>query len=154
MRRIALSGTIGAPRAIAIWSATDWMLRPRPPEQADPDGGAGIVHRQAPHQIETLRLVAPSRLTSVRASVGSWMAGRNEPGFYTALFTFEDGDERDDHAQRSRLLHDPGSVPQAAMNHPYNEAARVALRANYAVERRAMPARRRSERFRPTNRGR
>jgi phthalate 4,5-cis-dihydrodiol dehydrogenase len=128
MRRIALSGAIGAPRAITIWSATDWMLRPRPSEQADPDAGAGIVHRQAPHQIETLRLLAPSQLTSVRASIGSWMPGRAEPGFYTALFTFEDG-------MSATITHNGHGYfmtldlfAEAALNHPYDENGRVALR--------------------------
>jgi phthalate 4,5-cis-dihydrodiol dehydrogenase len=125
MRRIALSGEIGAPRAVTIWSATDWMLRPRPAEQADEHSGAGFVHRQVPHQLETLRMLGPSPLTSVRASIA--------PGYYTALFTYADG-------MCASITHNGNGYfmtlelyPDAAKNHPYDDAARLA-------RRRAMPA--------------
>jgi phthalate 4,5-cis-dihydrodiol dehydrogenase len=127
MRSVACSGRIGRPRAVFIWSATDWMLRPRPADESDPEGGTGLVHRQAPHQIETLRLLGPARLRSVRAEVGDWSPG-GEPCFYTALFTYEDG-------MTATILHNgQGYVmtldffPEAAAYHPYDDAARVALR--------------------------
>jgi len=127
MRRIALSGRVGRPRAVVIWSATDWMLRPRPADESDPEGGTGLVHRQAPHQIETLRLLGPTQLRSVRAEIGSWSRD-GEPCFYTALFTYEDG-------MTATILHNgQGYVmtleffPEAAANHPYDDEARVSLR--------------------------
>jgi phthalate 4,5-cis-dihydrodiol dehydrogenase len=127
MRRIALSGEIGAPRAVTIWSATDWMLRPRPAEQADEESGAGLVHRQVPHQLETLRMLGPSPLTSVRASTA--------PGYYTALFTYADG-------MCASITHNGNGYfmtlelyPDAAKNHPYDDAARVARRRTMAVGR-------------------
>lgn len=120
MRRIALSGEIGAPRAVTIWSATDWMLRPRPAEQADEEGGAGLVHRQVPHQLETLRMLGPSPLTNVRASIA--------PGYYTALFTYADG-------MCATMTHNGNGYfmtlelyPEAAQAHPYDDAGRVARR--------------------------
>jgi phthalate 4,5-cis-dihydrodiol dehydrogenase len=120
MRRVALSGEIGAPRAVAIWSATDWMLRPRPPEQADAEGGAGLVHRQVPHQVETLRMLGPSPLTSVRSSI--------VPGYYTGFFTYADG-------MCATITHNGNGYfmtlelfPEAAANHPYDDAGRVARR--------------------------
>jgi phthalate 4,5-cis-dihydrodiol dehydrogenase len=120
MRQIALSGEIGAPRAVTIWSATDWMLRPRPVEQADESGGAGLVHRQVPHQLETLRILGPSPLTSVRASI--------LPGYYTAFLMYADG-------MCATMTHNGNGYfvtlelyPEAAAYHPYDDAARVVRR--------------------------
>ncbi len=91
MRRIALSGTLGALRAIHIWAYTDWMIRPRTPDELDPHQGGGIVFRQGPHQIDTLRLLGGGRLRSVRGMTGTWSAARPIPGYFSAYLEFEDG---------------------------------------------------------------
>jgi phthalate 4,5-cis-dihydrodiol dehydrogenase len=91
MRRIALSGEIGALRAIHIWAYTDWMIRPRTPDELDPNQGGGIVFRQGPHQIDTVRLLGGGRLRSVRGMTGTWMDARPIPGYFTAYLEFEDG---------------------------------------------------------------
>lgn len=91
MRKIALSGVIGRPRAIVNWSYTDWMLRPRTADELDAAQGGGIVMRQTPHQIDTLRLLGGGELRSVRASTGQWMDERPIPGYYSAHFEFESG---------------------------------------------------------------
>src|SRR6185437_16130092 len=41
MRKIALSGVVGTPRAIFNWSYTDWMLRPRTSAELAPESGFG-----------------------------------------------------------------------------------------------------------------
>jgi phthalate 4,5-cis-dihydrodiol dehydrogenase len=91
MRRLAMSGEIGSAQAISITSYTDWMLRPRSVEELSTSAGAGIVHRQAPHQIDTLRLLGGGRLRSVRGTARRWMRERTIPGFFTAYLEFEDG---------------------------------------------------------------
>jgi phthalate 4,5-cis-dihydrodiol dehydrogenase len=91
MRRLALSGTIGALRAIHITAYTDWMIRPRTPDELDPAQGGGIVFRQGPHQIDTLRLLGGGMLRSVRGMVGRWLEARPIPGYFTAYLEFEDG---------------------------------------------------------------
>jgi phthalate 4,5-cis-dihydrodiol dehydrogenase len=73
MRRLAMSGEIGSAQAISIASYTDWMLRPRSAEEVAPAAGSGIVHRQAPHQIDTLRLLGGGMLRSVRGTARQWM---------------------------------------------------------------------------------
>jgi phthalate 4,5-cis-dihydrodiol dehydrogenase len=90
MRRVALSGEVGRPRSILIPSYTEWMLRPRTAEELAPEAGGGIVHRQAPHQIDALRLLGGGVLRSVRGTVGQWMPERNAPGFYAGHFEFQD----------------------------------------------------------------
>ena len=92
MREIIRSGELGALRAIHVSASTDWMIRPRLPEELDPALGGGIVFRQGPHQIDTIRLLGGGMLRSVRATTGSWMPERApSPGYYNAHFEFEDG---------------------------------------------------------------
>lgn len=91
MRRIILSGQLGRLCAIHIWSYSDWMLRPRTAEELDVSKGGGLVNRQTPHQVDTVRLLGGGRLKSVRAAIGQWFAARPCPGYYSAFLQFEDG---------------------------------------------------------------
>lgn len=91
MRRIVSSGALGPLRAIHVWAYTDWMLRPRTADELDPQQGGGIVFRQGPHQIDTVRLIGGGLLRSVRAMTGQWMPERPVAGYYAAYLEFEDG---------------------------------------------------------------
>jgi len=91
MRKIVQSGVIGKLCSIFIWSYTDWMLRPRTPDELVFEEGGGIPHRQRPHQIDVIRLLGGGLLRSVRGKIGQWMPERPIPGFYTAYMEFEDG---------------------------------------------------------------
>ncbi len=90
--RIIRSGEVGALKAMNVMSFTDWMLRPRMPEEVDAERGGGVAFRQAPHQIDSLRFLGGGLVRSVRGSTGVWMQGRmGAPGYYTAYLEFEDG---------------------------------------------------------------
>lgn len=91
MRRIIDSGQLGRLTSIAVWSFTDWMLRPRMPQEVDLARGGGLVYRQGPHQVDAIRLLGGGLVRSVRGSVGDWMKERPCPGYYTAFIEFEDG---------------------------------------------------------------
>lgn len=91
MRRIIRSGELGKLCAMHVWAYTDWMLRPRTPEELDLTQGGGVPYRQGPHQIDTLRLLGGGRVRSVRGTMGQWFAGRPIPGYYSAYIEFEDG---------------------------------------------------------------
>ena len=91
MRKVIVSGKYGQLRALNIWSYSDWMLRPRTPDELDPAQGGGIPYRQGPHQVDTVRLLGGGMLRSVRAQVGRWMPERSIPGYYAAFMEFEDG---------------------------------------------------------------
>jgi phthalate 4,5-cis-dihydrodiol dehydrogenase len=91
MRRVIESGNYGQLRALNIWSYSDWMLRPRTPDELDLAQGGGIPYRQGPHQVDTVRLLGGGMLRSVRAQVGQWLPERPIPGFYAAFLEFEDG---------------------------------------------------------------
>ncbi len=92
MWRIIRSGEVGPIRAMNVMSFTDWMLRPRMPEEVDSNRGGGVAFRQAPHQIDSLRFLGGGLVRSVRGSVGAWMPGRMQaPGYYAAYLEFENG---------------------------------------------------------------
>jgi phthalate 4,5-cis-dihydrodiol dehydrogenase len=87
----ARSGRLGRLIAINTWLSTDWLLKPRVAEELDEALGGGVVHRHAPHLIDTVRLLGGGRVRSVRASVGRWMKERPCPGNFSAFLEFEDG---------------------------------------------------------------
>jgi phthalate 4,5-cis-dihydrodiol dehydrogenase len=92
MREVVVSGGLGRLRAMTTWSATDWMLRPRRPDEMDVSQGGGVVYRQAPHQVDSVRLLAGGKVSSVRSVTGQWMAPRHTaPGFFSALLEFDNG---------------------------------------------------------------
>ena len=91
LRRLIESGRYGGLRALNIWSYSDWMLRPRTPDELDVAQGGGIPFRQGPHQVDTVRLLGGGMLRSVRAQVGQWMPERPIPGYYSAFLEFENG---------------------------------------------------------------
>lgn len=92
IRQMILKGELGPLRAINMWAYTGWMLRPRMPQEVDEDLGGGVVWRQAPHQIETVRWLGGGKVRSVRAVTGRWRPERPKAtGYFTALLEFEDG---------------------------------------------------------------
>ena len=88
---ILRSGELGRLCAMNVWAYTDWMLRPRTAVDLDPAQGGGIPYRQAPHQVDTLRILGGGMVRSVRGMTGQWMPERTIPGYYSAYMEFEDG---------------------------------------------------------------
>jgi phthalate 4,5-cis-dihydrodiol dehydrogenase len=91
LRALVASGGFGALRMITALNFTDFLYRPRRPEELDTGQGGGAVYNQAPHQVEMIRLIAGGRVKSVRAMTGQWDAARPTEGAYNAFLTFENG---------------------------------------------------------------
>lgn len=83
--------TYGALRMISAMNFTDFLFRPRRPEELDTAQGGGVIYNQAPHQVEMIRLIAGGRVKSVRAMTGVWDESRPTEGAYNAFLTFENG---------------------------------------------------------------
>jgi phthalate 4,5-cis-dihydrodiol dehydrogenase len=90
-REIVESGAVGNVRMISALNFTDFLYRPRRPEELHTDSGGGVLFNQAAHQIDIVRLLGGGRVRSVRTATGSWDAARPTEGAYSALITFEDG---------------------------------------------------------------
>lgn len=90
-REIIASGAIGELRMITAAYYTDFLYRPRRPEELDTARGGGVIYNQAPHQVDVVRLLGGGLVKSVRANVGVWDKARRTEGAYQALLTFENG---------------------------------------------------------------
>ncbi len=91
LRGLIESGDFGAVRMINAIDYTDYLYRPRRPEELDTAQGGGAVFNQAAHQVDIVRLVGGGRVASVRAATGAWDPSRPTEGAYAALLTFADG---------------------------------------------------------------
>jgi len=91
MRRIVASGELGALGMIAAWNYTNFLYRPRRPEELDTALGGGILFNQVPHQIDMVRTIGGGRLRSVRAQVTKLDPVRPTEGSAVAFLEFEDG---------------------------------------------------------------
>ena len=90
-RDLIASGDFGAVRMIHALNYTDFLYRPRRPEELDTAQGGGAVFNQAAHQVDIVRLLGGGRVKTVRAATGAWDATRPTEGAYSALLTFEGG---------------------------------------------------------------
>lgn len=90
-RSLIASEKFGKVRMIQALNYTDFLFRPRRPEELMTDEGGGVVFSQAAHQVDIVRLLAGSRVTRVRSMLGSWDPTRPTEGAYSAMLWFEDG---------------------------------------------------------------
>ena len=90
-RRLIASGRFGRVRMIQAVNYTDFLYRPRRPEELDTAQGGGVMFSQAPHQVDVVRLLAGAPARTVRALTGAWDAARPTEGAYAALLTFDGG---------------------------------------------------------------
>ena len=91
LRGLIDSGRYGNARMINAINYTDYLYRPRRPEELDTALGGGAIFNQAAHQIDIVRLLGGGRVASVRAATGAWDRTRPTEGAYAALLTFENG---------------------------------------------------------------
>ncbi|WP_087650326.1 Gfo/Idh/MocA family protein, partial [Caballeronia choica] len=90
-RELIASGAFGDVKMIQALNYTDYLFRPRRPEELSTAEGGGAVFSQAAHQVDIVRLLAGSRATRICAAVGKWDPARPTEGAYTATLWFEDG---------------------------------------------------------------
>jgi phthalate 4,5-cis-dihydrodiol dehydrogenase len=88
---IIASGDVGQVRMITAFNYTDFLYRPRRPEELDTARGGGVMFNQAAHQIDIVRLLGGGLVKSVRAMAGAWDLARPTEGAYNAFLNFENG---------------------------------------------------------------
>jgi phthalate 4,5-cis-dihydrodiol dehydrogenase len=91
LRKLIESGAFGQVRMINALNYTDYLYRPRRPEELDTSKGGGAVFNQAAHQVDMARLIAGTPVQSVRAVTGSWDSTRLTEGAYATLLAFANG---------------------------------------------------------------
>jgi phthalate 4,5-cis-dihydrodiol dehydrogenase len=90
MQRIIGSGAVGTLGLVAMWNYTNFLYRPRRPEELDTSRGGGILFNQIPHQIDTLRVLGGD-ISSVRATARQLDPSRPTEGLASALLQFRSG---------------------------------------------------------------
>ncbi len=129
-RAIIDSGRYGTVKMITAMNFTDFMYRPRRPEELDTSAGGGVIHSQATHQIDILRLLGGGLVRSVMAHTGAWDPARPTEGAYQALLQFEGGAFASasysgyGHFDSDLLLGNIGEMGQAKLPHDYGAARR------------------------------
>ena len=90
-RELIESGRYGDVRMITALNFTDFLYRPRRPEELSTHDGGGVVFSQGSHQVDIVRLLGGGNVSRVRASTGRWDPARPTEGAYAALLQFDDG---------------------------------------------------------------
>ena len=142
-RELIASGAFGRVRMIHAFNYTDFMCRPRRPEELDTAQGGGALFNQAPHQVDIVRLLGGGCVDTVRAMTGAWAPARPTEGAYPALLSFADGafaslvyggyghfdsDEFDEWVGEMGQQKAAGTAARAAMVDAAQEAAAKAAR--------------------------
>ena len=91
MRDIICGGRLGRVRMIHTWDFTDWIYRPRRPEELDIGKGGGVTFRQGSHQFDIIRLLGGGMIRSVRATTFNWDPQRDAIGAHVVMMQFADG---------------------------------------------------------------
>jgi phthalate 4,5-cis-dihydrodiol dehydrogenase len=91
IRSLIASGELGRLGMIASWNYTNYLYRPRRPEELDTAQGGGILFNQVPHQIDIVRLLGGGLIKSVRAAAGALDPARPTEGHAIAFLAFADG---------------------------------------------------------------
>jgi phthalate 4,5-cis-dihydrodiol dehydrogenase len=91
MAAIVNSGRLGKPVMVHTVFYSDWIYRPRVPEELLQERGGSIVRRQGPIQADIVRMMGGGMVRSVRGSTHDIDPERPIDGSYTAFLQFDDG---------------------------------------------------------------
>jgi phthalate 4,5-cis-dihydrodiol dehydrogenase len=90
-RRLIKTGDYGPVRLITGLNFTDFIYRPRRPEELDTAQGGGVVFSQGAHQVDIARLLGGGLVDTVYATTVDLDPARSTEGAYSALLKFTDG---------------------------------------------------------------
>jgi phthalate 4,5-cis-dihydrodiol dehydrogenase len=91
MRDVIARGGLGKLGLIHSFNYTNYLYRPRRPEELDTAQGGGILFNQVPHQIDTARLLAGGAVRSLRATTTVLDPSRSTEAGCAALLQFDNG---------------------------------------------------------------
>lgn len=91
MAELVLRGDHGPLVMMNSWYFTDWLRRPRVPDDFDASKGGGVLFRQGPHHIGLARMVGGGMATSVRGYTSVVAPEKPVEASYSASITFAGG---------------------------------------------------------------
>lgn len=89
--RLVRSQAYGRLGLIAQWCYTDFLYRPRRPEELDTARGGGILYNQVPHQVDIIRTITPRPVRSVRAVTAVLDPRRLTEGLCSVILELDGG---------------------------------------------------------------
>lgn len=90
-RKLIASREFGSVRMVQAFNYTDFLYRPRRPEELRTQEGGGVLFSQGVHQIDIVRLLCGGRARRVTALTAAWDPDRPTEGAYSALLEFDSG---------------------------------------------------------------
>lgn len=91
MREVVTSGRLGRVRMLHNLCYSDWVYRPRRPEELRPELGGGVTFRQGAHQFDILRALADDEVEAVSATLFDWDPARPTIGAHVVTLRFAGG---------------------------------------------------------------
>jgi phthalate 4,5-cis-dihydrodiol dehydrogenase len=91
MRQLVQSGEVGRVSMVSCWNFTDFLYRPRRPEELDTSKGGGIMFNQLPHQIDSVKAITGEKIVAVRAHTDRLDPLRPTEGNCCAFLTLTNG---------------------------------------------------------------
>lgn len=91
LREMIESGRTGRPALLHGFNYTNFLYRPRRPEELDPARGGGVLFNQMPHAFDTVRLLVGEPVRSVRAMSAALDPARVVDGCIATFVEFESG---------------------------------------------------------------
>ena len=89
--RLIKTGDFGKVKLVHSAYHTDFMYRPRRPEELDTNLGGGVIFSQGSHQFDIARMLAGGLGTQLMGHTGIWDTGRKSEAAYTSLLYFSGG---------------------------------------------------------------
>jgi phthalate 4,5-cis-dihydrodiol dehydrogenase len=91
MREIIRSGELGRLAMVNTWMFSDFLYRPRRPEELDTGLGGGIIFNQVPHQVDVVRFLGGGLVRTVRSAAWVLDPFRPTEGSHVTFLEFEGG---------------------------------------------------------------
>jgi phthalate 4,5-cis-dihydrodiol dehydrogenase len=89
IRAFADQPDVGEPLLLNGFNYTNFLYRPRRPDELDPDQGGGVLWNQIPHQVDIARLIIDRPVRAVRAVLHALDPARRVDGLSAMFLDFE-----------------------------------------------------------------
>ena len=128
MAELVAAGSVGHVGCFVSTQFTEWLRRPRRPDELDPEEGGGLLYRQVVHQLDVIRTVlggdhlkvccVRTRQDVVHATPGSYLAWLDsDSGVAVSLLVDGTGALLDKEARREPGAQESASAQKRRQNH-------------------------------------
>jgi phthalate 4,5-cis-dihydrodiol dehydrogenase len=91
MHELIVGGDLGRVQMVNTWCYSDWIYRPRRPDELDDREGGGVTIRQGAHQFDIIRLLCGGEARTLRAKTFDFDPQRSATGAHIVFIEFANG---------------------------------------------------------------